>query len=124
MNHLGDFKQELIKDYNDINRQLFDIGVKHQKVEIIGDKVIILANHKRIPSLKCLDESNRLVTRLTDISIIENFKVQLKKTIEEKYNMKINAILKDYDPATEYSGTIIILEREVSYYLTEQFMKV
>lgn len=115
---IGDFKQEIIKDYNDINLRMFDIGVKRQKVDIVGEKVLILAIHKRISSLKFLDETHRFVTRMTDISIIDSFKTELKKVLEEKYGMKVHSILKDYDPETECSGTIIIFDQNVSNYIS------
>ncbi|WP_221563031.1 Na-translocating system protein MpsC family protein [Alkalihalobacillus sp. TS-13] len=114
----GQFKQEIIKDYNNINLRMFNIGVKRQKVDIIGEKVLILAIHKRIPSLKYLDEMNRFVTRIADTAIIDAYKEQLKMTIEEKYEMKVHSVLKDYDPVTECSGTIIILDKDASAYIS------
>ncbi|WLR51461.1 Na-translocating system protein MpsC family protein [Bacillus tianshenii] len=114
----GHFKQELIKQYNHINLRMFGIGVKRQKVDIVGDKVMILAEHKRIPSLKYLDKEHRLITRLTDITIIDAFKKQLKETLEETYHMKVLAILKDYDPETEYSITVVILDKQADQYLS------
>ena len=115
----GPFKQELIKDYNNINLRMFDIGVKRQKIDIIGDKVLILAYHKRIPSLKFLDETNRSITRMTDMAIIDAYKEHLKKTLEEKYGMKVLSILKDYDPFTELSATVIIFDQDVSLYMSK-----
>ncbi len=114
---VGPFKQELIKDYNNINLRMFDIGVKSQKVDIVGDKVLIIAHHKRIAALKYLDEINRSVTKMTDLAIIDAFKVHLKEVIEEKYGMKVRSILKDYDPYTEISGTVIIFDKQVSSYI-------
>ncbi|KAB7705606.1 DUF2294 family protein [Bacillus aerolatus] len=115
----GPFKQELIKDYNNINLRMFDIGVKRQRIDIVGDKVLILAYHKRIPTLKYLDEVNRSVTRMTDIAILDTYKEHLKNIFEEKYGMKVLSILKDYDPFTELSGTIIILDQDVSAYMMQ-----
>lgn len=37
---MGEFKQELAKEYQEINLKLFDIGTKQQKVELIGNKII------------------------------------------------------------------------------------
>ncbi len=116
---VGSFKQELIKDYNEINLRLFDIGVKSQKVEIVGDKILIFANHKRIPSLKYLDEINRFVTRITDIALIDSYKDHLGKILKEKYGMNVLSILRDYDPEIEIAGTIIILDRDASAYISK-----
>ncbi|WP_428908093.1 Na-translocating system protein MpsC family protein [Niallia sp. Krafla_26] len=115
---VGQFKQELIKDYNSINLRMFDTGVKRQKVDIVGDKVIIFAIHKRISSLKFLDENNRLITRMADMAIIDSFKLEIQKVLEEKYQMKVHSVLKDYDPVTEYSGTLIFLDKDAKHYLS------
>ncbi|MBY6053977.1 Na-translocating system protein MpsC family protein [Cytobacillus firmus] len=114
----GPFKQELIKDYNNINLLLFNIGVKSQRIDFLGDKILIFAYHKRIPSLKHLDEINRFVTRMTDIAIIDSYKEHLWNVLEEKYGMKVLSILKDYDPVTELSGTVITLDRDTSAYIS------
>ncbi|KAA9030658.1 Na-translocating system protein MpsC family protein [Niallia endozanthoxylica] len=114
----GQFKQELIKDYNTVNLRMFDIGVKSQKVDILGEKVIIFATHKRISSLKYLDESNRLITRIVDVTIIDSFKMELKKIMEDKYGMKVLSIMKDYDPEIECSVTIIILDQDARNYIS------
>lgn len=113
---LGEFKQELIKDYNDINLRMFDTGVKRHKVDILGNKVIILSLHKRINSLKYMDEKNRFVTRITDVSLLDYFKDELRILFEEKYGMNVISVLKDYDPRTEYSGTIVILDQNIENY--------
>jgi uncharacterized protein YbcI len=72
----------------------------------------------RISSLKYLDETNHFITRMADISIIDSFKLELKALIEEKYGMKVHSILKDYDPTTECSGTIVILDKNVTDYIS------
>lgn len=117
---VGSFKQELIKDYNELNLRMFDIGVKSQKVEIVGDKILIFAYHKRIPSLKHLDEFNRLITRLTDVAIIDSHKEHFKELVENKYGMQVISILKDYDPFLELAVTIIVLDRDVSQYISNK----
>lgn len=114
---VGHFKQELIKDYNELNLRMFDIGVKSQKIDIVGDKILISAYHKRIPSLKHLDGINRLVTRLTDVAIIDSHKELFKELVERKYGMKVVSILKDYDPFLELAVTIIILDQDVNKYI-------
>lgn len=115
---VGSLKQELIKDYNELNLRMFDIGVKSQKVEIVGDKILLFAFHKRIPSLKHLDECNRLITRMTDVAIIDSHKEHFKKLVENKYGMRVISILKDYDPVLELAVTIIVLDQDVSQYIS------
>jgi len=115
---VGHFKQELIKDYNELNLRMFNTGVKSQKVEIVGDKILIFAYHKRIPSLKHLDGINRLVTRMTDVAILDSHKDHFKELLENKYEMRVISVLKDYEPSIELAVTIIVLDQDVSKYIS------
>jgi uncharacterized protein YbcI len=106
-------KNEVIKVYNSVNQELFGIGVKSQKLEILGDKILIFATHKRIPAMKSLDESNRALTIQVDRAVTELNKLHLKAQIEPIVGVPIKVILKDYDPFTEAAATIIIFEEEL-----------
>jgi uncharacterized protein YbcI len=110
---LGVLKQEIIKIYNSINQEIFGIGIKSQKIEISGGKVLIFATHKRIPALKILDESNRSLTAMVDYALMEANKRMLKEQLESTLGLKVKLVLKDYDPITEYAGTVIVLEEEI-----------
>lgn len=107
---IGALKQEIIKIYNSINQEIFGMGIKSQKIEFSGDKVFIFATHKRIPALKILDETNRGLTANVDILIMEANKRMLKEQLEARLGLKVRLVLKDYDPKTEFSGTVIVLE--------------
>jgi uncharacterized protein YbcI len=109
----GVLKQEIIKIYNSINQEIFGIGIKSQKIEISGDKVFIFATHKRIPALKILDDSNRSLTAMVDYALMAANKRMLKEQLESSLGLKVRLVLKDYDPLTEYSGTVIVLEEEI-----------
>ncbi len=106
----GELKQEIIKIYNSINQEIFGTGIKSQKVDISGDKVFIFATHKRIPALKILDGSNRSLTASVDILLMEANKRMLKQQIESKLGLEVKLVLKDYDPETELSGTVILFK--------------
>jgi uncharacterized protein YbcI len=110
---LGVLKQEIIKIYNSINQEIFGIGIKTQKIEISGDKVFIFATHKRIPALKILDEANRSLTASVDCLLMEANKKMLKEQLESALGLKVRLVLKDYDPVTEYSGTVILFEEVI-----------
>ncbi len=110
---IGVLKQEIIKIYNSINQEIFGIGIKSQKIDIAGDKVFIFATHKRIPALKILDESHRSITASVDSLLMEANKKMLKEQLEKTLGLKVRLVLKDYDPVTEYSGTVIVLDQPV-----------
>ncbi|MFD2370788.1 Na-translocating system protein MpsC family protein [Brevibacillus sp. GCM10020057] len=116
----GQLKQELTKVYNDVNLQLFQIGVTRLRVDFVGDRILFMTYHRRVPAIRSVDEKNRELTRMMDILLIDEFKGQLKQRLEAKYEIKVVSILKDYDPETELSATVVVLERNVETYLQKQ----
>lgn len=106
-------KQEITKVYNSFNQDIFGIGVRSQRIEFLGDKILITAVHKRIPALKILDETHRLLTRTVDIHVIDANKQVLAEKIEEITGIPVVTILKDYDPYTEIAATVVILESSI-----------
>lgn len=110
---IGVLKQEIIKVYNSINQQIFGIGIKSQKIDVVGDKVYIFATHKRIPALKILDDDFRSLTASVDMLVMEANKKRLKEQLEQTLGLEVVSVLKDYDPKTEISGTIIIFKDEL-----------
>ncbi|MNN92123.1 hypothetical protein D3C81_2103580 [compost metagenome] len=73
----------------------------------------------RVPVLKLLDEDYPSSTRQLDYLLFQIFKRELKAEFERKFQLNIVAVLKDYDAETEFSGTIVVLERDVEHYLKE-----
>ncbi|QRG66250.1 Na-translocating system protein MpsC family protein [Brevibacillus choshinensis] len=116
----GQFKQELTKVYNEVNLQLFQIGVKRLRVDFVGDRILFMTYHRRVPAIRSVDEKNRELTRMMDILLIDEFKVLLKERLEVKYEIKVVSILKDYDPETELSATVVVLDQNVETYLQRQ----
>ncbi|MNV86576.1 hypothetical protein D3C71_1806220 [compost metagenome] len=47
----------------------------------------------------------------------EVFKREIRQAFMDEFQLNIKAVLKDYDVETEYSGTIIILEKDLEHYL-------
>lgn len=117
MASLGEFKQALIRDYNDINYRIFGIGVVRQKVDVQGDKIIIIALHKRVPSLYYLNAMNSNVSELADHYLIKGFKNEFKNLMVEKYGFDIVSIFKDYDAEAELSATVVVTRKDVCDYL-------
>ncbi|GAB6929496.1 hypothetical protein JCM10914A_34790 [Paenibacillus sp. JCM 10914] len=117
----GELKQDLLRVYNAINKKIFNVGVKQQKVDFVGNKIIIVSRNSRVPVLKLLDENYPLSTRQLDHLLFQVFKQEIKACLEEQFQFKIITILKDYDAATEYSGTIVFLEQDVESYLNDMF---
>lgn len=117
MTSLGDLKQSIIKEYNDINYRIFGIGVVRQKVDIQGERILITAVHRRVPSLDYLSQLNSNVSELADHYLIKGFKQEFKQLLVYKYAFEVVSILKDYDPDSELSATLIIMKKDVRDYL-------
>ncbi|HHY70718.1 MAG TPA: DUF2294 family protein [Thermoanaerobacterales bacterium] len=108
MKSIGDFKQEVIKINNQVNEEMYSRGLDWQKIDIIGDKIIIIALNRRISVLRHIDEKDAFTARLMDLALLNEFKIRFKKNFEDKFQLKIRTILKDYDPVNQLAGTIII----------------
>ena len=102
-----------------VNRQIFNTGVRQQNVEFAGSRVVVLSLNTRVPVLKRLENEYPGFTGLTDYLLTQVFKKQIKQEFQRQFRMKVIAVFKDYDAETEYSATIICLDRDVEAYLNE-----
>lgn len=73
MTTAGELKQDILRVYNAINKKIFNVGVKQQKVDFVGNKIIIVSRNSRVPVLKLLDENYPSLpgSWTTFISIVE-----------------------------------------------------
>ena len=86
MKSLGDFKQEIIKINNRVNEEMYSRGLDWQKIDIMGDKIIILALNRRISVLKHVDEKDAFTARLMDLALLNEFKVRFKNILRIDFN--------------------------------------
>lgn len=120
MKNLGDFKQEIIKINNKTNEEMYGRGLDWQKIDIIGDKIIILALNRRISVLKHIDGKDSFTARLMDLALLNEFKVRFKTYFEETFGLKVRSVLKDYDPINQLAGTIVITAEPVEEFLARE----
>lgn len=106
---LSDLKQAVARVYNSVNQEMFEIGVKRLRVDIIGTKIIILADHRRLPGLRSLDKINRPITRMADVALLDENKKRLRAQFEAELGLRVKTVLKDYDPEHEVAATVAIL---------------
>lgn len=111
---LTELKQAVMRIYNSINQEMYEIGVKRLRVDIIGAKIVILAEHRRLPGLRALDKTNRAVTRMADVALLDLNKLRLRALVESELNLKVKSILKDYDPEQEIAATVIVLHEQLT----------
>lgn len=105
-----DLKQEIMRVNNIVNISIFGTGLRKQRVLISDDKILITADHKRVPALAVLDKIERNTTRYTDVAILDEFKRRLRTALIEQLQMPVLSVMKDYDPDQELAVTVIIVE--------------
>ena len=104
-----DLKQEIMRVSNNVNITMFGTGLRKQRVLVMEDKIVISADHKRIPALAALDGKDRMTTRFVDVAILDEYKRRLKKELIEQIQLPVKSVLKDYDPEHELAVTVIVL---------------
>jgi len=119
MKSLEDFKQEIIKINNTINEEMYGKGLDWQKIDVFGDKIIILALNRRISVLKHIDEKDIFTARLMDLALLNEFKIKLKRVFEEKTGLRVRSVLKDYDPVNQLAATMLITVEPVEDFLAK-----
>ena len=108
-----DLKQEIIRINNNVNITMFGTGLRKQRVSIIEDKIIISADHRRIPALAALDGRDRMTTRFVDVAILDEYKRRLKEEIISQLGLPVKSVLKDYDPEHELALTVVVLNEYI-----------
>jgi hypothetical protein len=106
----ADLKQEIARVNNNVNLSLFGTGLRKQRVTIVENKIIITADHKRIPALAALDQSDRMSSRLADVAILDEYKRRLKEQCIQQLGLPVVCVLKDYAPDYELAVTFILLK--------------
>ncbi len=106
----SEVKREIIRLYNEINQDMYAVGVRKQRVDLLGDKIVVVAEHQRIPALSTLDREHRYLTRMVDAALLDEYKARMQVRIEALLGIPVRTILKDYDPVSQLAGTIICLE--------------
>lgn len=112
--NISSFKRKLLKIFNDTYLVVFGFGVKRLTIDIAGNRITIVGEHSRLPGLIALDETNRFVTRMTDVALLDECKKRIRMALEESIpEVKVRTILKDYDPATEITATVIVTDQAI-----------
>jgi len=117
---IGAFKQDVLRLYNEVNKKIFQTGVRQQRVDVIGNKILIVSINTRLPVLQLTDRLEPGASAVVDRVLQRQFKEEFRALLEAKYHMKVIAVLKDYDVKTEHAGTIVIFEQDVMMYLNNE----
>ncbi|WP_240510162.1 Na-translocating system protein MpsC family protein [Virgibacillus profundi] len=107
-------KKTIAQVYNRINQEFYATGVVSQRINVFSDRIIIFAQHKRIPAFTALSKNFKELTTYADAALISEFKSKLKQEIEEVTGHRAISVLKDYDTVTEHACCVVIFDKENS----------
>lgn len=105
-------KQQIAQLYNSVNQEMFDVGVKTLKVELLQHKCIIFGEHKRVPALRALEQRNEALTSQVDAALVDEFKKRLHQLLVQELGLPVRTVLKDFDPVSGAAATVIYLEEK------------
>ena len=105
------FKRCLLKIFDRSYLDVYQLGAKKLTVDILEDRILILSSHTRLPGLRALDTSNRFVTRMTDVALMDEHKLLFTRLLARQLPwLRVRSILSDYDPERELAAMVIVLE--------------
>jgi len=107
--NLTEFKKQLFKLYNDVNKEIYGFGVVELKITITEGMIIFRTKHNRVPALLAIEERYAQLKQSVDQALFMEFKLRLKKKLEEKTDIVPHAMLRDYDSAYQTAITVVIL---------------
>jgi uncharacterized protein YbcI len=110
----GELKQHILRIYNATNQQVWGAGVRQQRVDLLHEQIVIVAVHQRVPALAALDQHRRDLTRQVDTALVDHYKSVFQAALESELGLRVATVLKDYDPQTQFSGTVVVLAEPLS----------
>lgn len=107
-------KKSIATLYNQVSKEIFGIGVHDQKIDMIDNKIMIIARTKRLPALDALsDEYSELVSSL-DAALSSTYKRLLKEKLEILFDVKITSLFRDYDTEKGIACTVICFDNDIA----------
>lgn len=107
------FKRCLLKIFDRSYLDVYQLGAKKLTVDILEDRILILSSHTRLPGLRALDTSNRFVTRMADVALMDEHKLRFTQLLTQQLpQLRVRSILSDYDPEKELAAMVIVLEQK------------
>ncbi|OMF20530.1 DUF2294 domain-containing protein [Paenibacillus sp. FSL H7-0331] len=104
-------KKQLCHIYNDISKELFGFGTTLLKVTFDNQLITFVARHRRSPRSAALEGEAPNLKYEVDFYMSSIYKKKLKERLEEELKLDMEAVLRDYDPHTQWAITNIIVRQ-------------
>jgi hypothetical protein len=103
-------RKQLCQLYNEISKELFGFGTTLLRASIDQNIITIQAKHRRSPRSAALEEEARSLKHEVDFYMSSIYKRKLREKLEQAMGLSIDAVLRDYDPPTQWAMTNVILK--------------
>ncbi|TBL80165.1 DUF2294 domain-containing protein [Paenibacillus thalictri] len=102
-------RKKLSHIYNEIAKELFGFGTTMLKVSIDHNIITIHAKHRRSPRSDALEGEIPSLKYEVDFHMSSIYKRKIRERLEKELSLSIEAVLRDYDPPTQWAITNVIL---------------
>lgn len=105
-------KKLLSHMYNDVSKELFGFGTTLLKVTVERNVITFQAKHRRAPRSAALEGEVPTLKQEVDFHMSLLYKKKLRQKLDEQTNWEIEAVLRDYDAATQWAFTNVVLKEQ------------
>ncbi|MCL6456590.1 MAG: DUF2294 domain-containing protein [Gorillibacterium sp.] len=107
----NEHKKKMSRCYNEVHKEIYGVGVTQLRIEAVADGMIMfLVKHQRVVALRALEDHYTELKQSVDSALHHEFKLRFQKKLSEEMDLPIQGVLRDYDPASEWACTLIIME--------------
>ncbi|GGG88762.1 MULTISPECIES: Na-translocating system protein MpsC family protein [Paenibacillus] len=102
-------RKKLSHIYNEVAKELFGFGTTMLKVSMNHQMITIQAKHRRSPRSSALEGEVPSLKHEVDYHMSSIYKKKVRERLEQELGLDIEAVLRDYDPTTQWAITNVIL---------------
>ncbi|MFC5447029.1 DUF2294 domain-containing protein [Paenibacillus aestuarii] len=107
-----EYKKKLCHLYNEISKELFGFGTTYLRAALEDNIITLYAKHRKSPRSTALEGEAPTLKYEVDFTMSSIYKRRIRERLEQEFGLNIDAVLRDYDPNTQWSITNIILKNE------------
>lgn len=101
-------KKKMCQIYNEISKELFGFGTILLRATVDGNNATFYAKHRRSPRSAALEDEAPGLKLEVDFRMSQLYKRKLREKLTEM-GLDIETVLRDYDSATQWAVTNVIL---------------